>query len=129
MIIRITTIPTRLQSESSSPGRVGRDQWRNLSDDARFAESEHENQYRFRGTPGTRGYQRRRHHAYLKTDRRSVDDDRKSSGQSGSDRQNSHAPGARYWDSLPGAKATTLEKPLMKLIIALIQPTKLEAVK
>jgi len=61
--------------------------------------------------------------------RRSVDDNRKSSGQSGSDRQNSHAPGARYWDFLPGAKATTLEKPLMKLIIALIQPTKLEAVK
>ena len=40
-----------------------------------------------------------------------------------------HAPGARDWDSLPGAKATTLEKLSMKLIIALIQPTKLEAVK
>jgi len=61
--------------------------------------------------------------------RRRVDDDRNSSGQSGSDRQNSHAPGARDWDSLPGAKATTLEKLSMKLIIALIQPTKLEAVK
>src|SRR5208282_4125390 len=61
--------------------------------------------------------------------RRRVDDDRNSSGQSGSDRQNSHAPGARDWDSLPGTKATTLEKLSMKLIIALVQPTKLEAVK
>ena len=61
--------------------------------------------------------------------RRRVDDDRDSSGQSISDRQNSHAPGIRDRDSLPGARATNLEKLSMKLIIALIQPTKLEAVK
>ena len=61
--------------------------------------------------------------------RRRVDDHRDFSGQSGSDRQNNHVPGVRDRDPLPGARATNLEKLSMKLIIALIQPTKLEAVK
>ena len=68
-------------------------------------------------------------HPVILFGRRRVDDDRDSSGQSGSDKQNNHVPGVRDRDSLPGARATNLEKLSMKLIIALIQPTKLEAVK